>query len=402
VSRKTQWIGSAALIGAALLIVAGYTVLGGRRGPSRVAGHQHGASGTAAAAGPVRLTAESARRIGVTYATAEYGPMIGKIRTVGQVAYDETRLTTVSPRIEGWVEQLFVDFTGAPVRKGDPLLAVYSPMLVSAQEELILARRLLEQAGNNVTAGANAQELLQAARRRLSYWDIPADEIARIEQTGTPQKTLTLRAPATGLVVEKNVVAGARIMPGMNLYLIADLSVVWIEGEVFEKDLAQIIPGRTAQVTLEAYPDRQFQARVAYVYPTITAASRTGRIRVELPNHDLRFKPGMYATLVFEFPVHEAGVHIPRSAVLQTGERSLVFVRETDGALTPREVRIGFATTDHVEILDGLKTGDVVVASANFLIDAESNLGSALGNSAPTQPETQHEYTTPAPAVHRH
>ena len=237
---------------------------------------------------------------------------------------------------------------------------------------------VISNSGSNATAAANARELLDAARRRLSYWDIPADEIARIEQTGMAQKTLTLRAPASGLVVEKNVVAGARIMPGMDLYRIADLSTVWIEGEVFEKDLAQIVLGRTGQVTLESYPDRRFQVRVAYVYPTITAASRTGRIRVELDNTNLLLKPGMYATLEFEVPVHEAGVHVPRSAVLQTGERSLVFVREADGALVPRIVRVGFATTDHIEILEGLKAGDVVVASANFLIDAESNLGTAL------------------------
>jgi Cu(I)/Ag(I) efflux system membrane fusion protein len=266
---------------------------------------------------------------------------------------------------------------------------------------LILARRLLDQAGSNATAVANARELLEAARRRLSYWDIPADEIARIEQTGTPQKTLTLRAPASGFVVEKNVVAGARIMPGMDLYRIADLSTIWIEAEVFEKDLAQIVLGRTGQVTLESYPNRSFPARVAYVYPTITAASRTGRIRVELANPNLLLKPGMYATLEFRVPVHAAGVHVPRSAVLQTGERSLVFVREADGTLVPRVVRIGFATTDHFEILEGLNAGEVVVASANFLIDAESNLRSALGalpeSQTPAPAATEHKHTAPAP-----
>jgi Cu(I)/Ag(I) efflux system membrane fusion protein len=393
-NRKVEWIVSAALIGTATLVVGAYTFFRGDAERSGAAAHQHGASASAAEAGPVRITAESARRIGVAYATAEFGAMVGNIRTVGQVTYDERRLTAVNPKIEGWVEQLFVDFTGAPVRKGQPLLAVYSPMLVSAQEELILARRLFDQAGNNAVAAANALELLEAARRRLSYWDIPADEIAHIENTGMAQKTLTLRAPASGLVVEKNIVAGARIMPGMDLYRIADLSTVWIEGEVFEKDLAQIVLGTAGQVTLESYPNRRLQARVSYVYPTITAASRTGRIRVELANGDLLLKPGMYATLEFEVPVHEAGVHVPRSAVLQTGERSLVFVHEADGALVPREVRIGFATADHVEILEGLSAGEVVVASANFLIDAESNLGSAVRATlqSNTQPPSANEH----------
>jgi Cu(I)/Ag(I) efflux system membrane fusion protein len=322
--------------------------------------------------------------------------MVSQIRTVGQVTYDETRLSTLNPKIEGWIEKLYVDFTGAAVRKGQPLLAVYSPMLVSAQEELILARRLLDQAGGNTVAADNARELLDGARRRLAYWDISADEIARIEQTGTPQKTLTLRAPASGVVIEKNVVSGARIMPGMDIYRIADLSTVWIEGEVFEKDLAQIGIGRMAQVTLESYPGRRFQARVAYVYPTITESSRTGRIRVELANTNLMLKPGMYATLEFQVPVHQAGVHVPRSAVLQTGERSLVFVRDADGALVPRVVRTGFATTDHIEILQGLSAGEVVVASANFLIDAESNLGSALGTLPPS------ENQVPATSTHKH
>jgi Cu(I)/Ag(I) efflux system membrane fusion protein len=397
--RKRDLLVSAVLVAAAGLTVGAYAMLGGDPEPSTAAGHQHAAAKGSAASGPVRLSAENARRIGVTYATAESGPLISRIRTVGQVTYDETRVVTVNPRIEGWVERLFVDFTGAPVRKGQPLLAVYSPMLVSAQEELILARRLLERAGRDSTALANARALLDAARRRLDYWDVAADEVARVEQTGSPQRTVTLRAPTSGVVIEKNVVTGARIMPGMELYRIVDLSTVWIEGEVFEKDLAHVTVGRSAEVTLEAYPDQHFRARVAYVYPTITEASRTGRIRVELRNRGLVLKPGMYATLAFEIPVHIAGVHVPRSALLQTGERSVVFVREADGSLVPRLVHIGSVTSEHAEILEGMKTGETVVASANFLIDAESNLGSALRRleGPPAAAPLQHPYGSPAP-----
>jgi Cu(I)/Ag(I) efflux system membrane fusion protein len=252
-------------------------------------------------------------------------------------------------------------------------------MLVSAQEELLLARRLLDNANGNGTAASNAQELLEAARRRLSYWDISAAEIARIERSGTPQKTLVLSAPASGLVVEKAVFQGQRVMPGMDLYRIADLSIVWLEAEVYEKDLGLVHLGRKARIKFEAYPGEVFTGAVAYVYPTITADSRTGRVRVELPNPGLRFKPGMYASMEFEVPVHSGGIHVPRSAVLETGERTIVFVQGADGSLVPRQVRVGMATTEHVEVLAGLTAGEVVVASANFLVDAESNLGAAVG-----------------------
>jgi Cu(I)/Ag(I) efflux system membrane fusion protein len=398
-NRRREVLVSALLVTAAALAVGAYALLAGNSEPGSSTAHQHAAATGTSAPSPVRLSAENAGRIGVTYATAEFGPLTSRIRTVGQVTYDETRMTTVNPRIDGWVEQLFVDFTGAPVRKGQPMIALYSPLLVSAQEELILARRLVDQAQDS-TALANAQALLEAARLRLSYWEIADDEIARIERAGSPQRTVTLRAPASGLVIEKNIVAGARIMPGMDLYRIADLSTVWIEGEVFEKDLAHVTLGRSAQVTLEAYPDHRFRARVAYVYPIITEASRTSRIRVELQNRDLLLKPGMYATLEFEIPVHVAGLHVPRSAVLQTGERSVVFVRATDGALVPRQVHIGFATSEHAEILNGLRVGETVVASANFLIDAESNLGSALRTlegSARDAGPAQPKHTVPAP-----
>ncbi len=221
---------------------------------------------------------------------------------MGFITYDETRMTAVSPKIDGWVERLFVDYTGAPVQAGDPLLEVYSPGLVTAQEELLLAHRLLEE-----TAGAsearprtNAQELVESARRRLAYWDIPEDEIRAIEQRGTVTKTLTLRAPSDGIVVEKNVVEGARIMPGADLYRLADLSRVWIDADVFEKDLSLVREGQAATVTLESYPGETFRGTIAYVYPTVSASARTGKMRLELANPGLKLKPGMYADVEVE------------------------------------------------------------------------------------------------------
>ena len=383
-----QMILSIAIVAIAGAAVGVYTIAGGDpESASAAAGHNHGvASATSSEARPVRLDPERARRIGVTYATAETGPMASVVRTVGSVTFDETRLVSVNPKIEGWVEKLYVDFTGAPVSRGQALMAIYSPMLVSAQEELILARRLLDGAAASGTAATNARELLEAARRRLAYWDVSRAEIERIERTGTAQKTVVLRSPANGLVVEKTVFQGQRIMPGMELYRIADLSTVWVEGEVFEKDLGLVALGSRAKISFESYPGQTFTGSVTYVSPVMTADSRTSRVRIELPNRNLQFKPGMYATMEFATRVHTAGIHIPRSAVLQTGARTIVFVRSADGSLVPRQITAGATTTEHVEVLAGLQEGEVVVASANFLVDAESNLGAALNTmSAPEE-----------------
>ena len=345
-------------------------------------GHNHAAmsgGGDGDQLNPVQLTDQAARRIGVTFAAVERKPLDREVRTVGTVEYDETRLANLNPKIDGWVERLYVDFTGAPVRKGQPMIDVYSPKLVTAQEELILARRLADGASGE-RAQKNAQDLLESARRRLAYWDIPADQIARIEESGKPTKTLTLRAPASGIVVEKNVVEGGRIMPGMDVYEIADLSTVWVEGEVFEKDLSLATEGQTAEVTFQAYPGEVFRGRITFVYPTVSMESRTGKVRVELPNPDLRLRPGMYANIRLRVDGHHAGLAVPRSAVLFTGERALVFVRHDDGTLVPHEVTTGLVAGNEIEVLSGLHEGQEVVTSASFLIDAESNLGASMGD----------------------
>lgn len=379
-SQRRQIILAAALIVAALAIVAAFTLSGPDASGDGGAAMTDAAPAQASPGGQlesVRLDSVSARRIGIAYAVAETGPLSRTVRTVGGVTYDETRVVAVSPKIEGWVDRLFVDFTGSPVRRGDPLLAIYSPMLIAAQEELILAARLARDAQGG-TASANARDLLEAARRRLSYWDIAPAEIAAIERDGAARRTVTLHAPAAGIIVEKNVVAGSRIMPGTDLYRIADLSVVWVEGEVFEKDLGLVATGREAKIAFEGYPGEVFAGRIAYVYPDVAPDTRTGRIRIELRNPGLRLKPGMYASVEFDVPVHVEGLHVPRTAVLTTGTRAIVFVRHEDGSLVPHEVTTGRAAGDHIEILAGLEAGQVVVASASFLVDAESNLGAAL------------------------
>ncbi|NNF37238.1 MAG: efflux RND transporter periplasmic adaptor subunit [Gemmatimonadetes bacterium] len=338
-------------------------------------GHDHSAMAAGAdTQSPVRLSPDDARRIGVTFATAELRSLEVVVEALGAVGYDETRLAAVNPKIEGWIEELHVDFTGATVAEGHPLMDVYSPMLVSAQEELSLAARLLRDAPAG-RAEETARTLLESARRRLSYWDVPDDEIARIEESGTVSRTLTLRAPAGGIVVEKNVVQGDRIVPGMTLFRVADLSRVWIEADVFEKDLALVAEGQRAVATFEALPGRTFEARVTYVYPTVSMESRTGRVRLELRNPRGELKPGMYARVRLDAPARTPEVVVPRAAVLSTGTRSLVFVRAADGELVPREVVAGRSAGAHVAILEGLSAGDRVVASAAFLVDAESSLG---------------------------
>ncbi len=383
-STKKQVLYSILVLALAAGLVGFYRV---RSAPPEQAGgmkgHDHaamaGGGGERSQLNPVKVTATAARTIGVTYAPVTRRPLASEVRTVGTVQYDETRLANLSPKIEGWVEKLNVDFTGAPVRKGEAMLEVYSPVLVAAQEELILARKLADGATDG-RAKRNADDLLASARRRLAYWDIPASEIAAVEKSGEARKTLTLRAPASGIVVEKNVVEGARIMPGMEVFRIADLSRVWVEGEVFEKDLSLATKGQPATVTFQSYPGEAFQGTVTYVYPSVSMESRTGRVRVELANPDLRLRPGMYAEIRLQVASPRVALTVPRAAVLFTGERAVVFVRHPDGTLMPQDVVTGLVAGNDIEIVSGLEEGQQVVTSASFLIDAESNLGASMGS----------------------
>jgi Cu(I)/Ag(I) efflux system membrane fusion protein len=366
------------LAGAAALVLV--ILLQQKTQPSMDAGHAAMSAAPADSARAVALSPEEAQRIGVTYTVATSGPLAREVRTVGQVTFDETRVKAIAPKVDGWIERLYVDYTGMPVQVGAPLLTIFSPMLVSAQEELLLAKQLLSDvAGGSDVAARNAQGLLQSARRRFAYWDIPESDVARIEASGEVQRTLTLRAPAGGVVVEKNVLAGQKIMAGDALYRVADLGVVWVEGEVFEQDLALAREGLPVIAELDALPGERFTGRIAYIYPTLNPETRTARVRVELPNRGMRLKPGMYATLRFTGSSRKDVLSVQRSAVLSTGERHIVFVRRADGQLEPRVVMLGIVGEDRVEVRSGLAASDTVVASATFLVDAESNLGSALG-----------------------
>ena len=349
-------------------------------GPAESAkAHAHGTAAPAGEAMPVTLRAGEQGRIGITFGPVVREPLDRSVRTVAQVTYDETRVKTIAPLIDGWVDQLFVNFTGQAVRTGQPLFSIYSPMVVSAQQELLLARRLVRDLSRGTTEAArNARELLESSRRRLQYWGVPEDEIRQVEESGQIHRTVTLRSPYRGVVVEKSVLGGQRIMAGDVAYKIADLSRVWLEGEVFEQDLHAVRLGLPVAAEFTALPGVMRKGRVAYVYPTINPETRTARIRVELPNPNLALKPGMYATIRFS-AMTDTVLSVPRSAVLATGERNFVFVRSAQGQFVPHPVTLGAATDTRVEILRGLKEGDTVVTSGTFLVDAESNLGSLMG-----------------------
>lgn len=331
----------------------------------------------------VHLTPAQARAIGVTYTTVDRGRLARSIRTVGQIVPAEPSLSDVTVKIDGFVERLFVDATGTAVRRGDPLLALYSPMLVSAQEELLTALRLAAAVDStDADAVRRARSLVEAGRRRFEYWDISAEDVRRLEQTGQVTKTLTIPAPVDGVVLEKMVVQGQAVMPGMKLYRLADLSSVWIEGEVFEQDIAAVTVGTPVRIEVAAYPGRAFAGTVGFVYPMLSEDARTGRVRALVRNPGRLLKPGMYATLHLEAELGRDVLLVLAEAVVMTGERNLVYAVGPDGTLEPREVVLGARGDGVVEIRSGVAAGTRVVRSANFLVDAESRLGTGAAGMA--------------------
>jgi Cu(I)/Ag(I) efflux system membrane fusion protein len=316
------------------------------------------------------------RSLGITLATAVGGRVRGEIRTTGNVTFDETRLSTITPKFGGFVERLYVDFTGQAVRRGQPLLEIYSPELVSAQEELLAAARLERQLAQSAAPGVAERSggLVEAARRRLLLWDISPAQIQQIERTGQVRRTLTLHAPFTGFVVEKNVQQGQSVQPGEALYRLADLTQVWVEADVYEQDLRFVRLGEPVSVEIAAYPGERLTGRVSYLYPEVRQDTRTARVRIPLANPGGRIKPGMFATVLLDAPEAERAVLVPRDAVMRTGTRDIVFVEQGPGAYELREVRVGSEVNGDVQILSGLLAGERVVARANFLLDAESRL----------------------------
>jgi multidrug efflux pump subunit AcrA (membrane-fusion protein) len=358
-------------ITAGLLIAVTLTGCNKKPGPGgEMAGMQGmpGMSGTPAAGAdtsgvPVNRT--QAERLGITFARATERPVRSSVRAVGVLKYAEPNLVYVNARVGGWVEHLYADYVGKRVHQGEPLLALYSPDLVSAQEEYLLARRLKD------------DTLAASAQRRLILWDIPADQIDSLETRGSVTRTLLVRAPRSGEVTQKMVIEGQAVKPGDNLFLIADRRKLWVDLAIFEQDAPAVHVGMPATVRVDAVPSHTFRGRVTFIYPQLDEKTRTLTARVEVDNAGGELRPGMYATAELQTAGRRA-VSVPVAAVLPTGTRDIVFVNRGDGRFAPREVRVGARGDSFVEIVEGLKSGDEVVASATYLLDSESNLASAI------------------------
>ena len=329
--------------------------------------------------GAVAVSPARMQTLGVRTASAEPVVIDAAVRVVGRVEVNERRIHDVAPRFEGWIERLHVDATGDPVRRGQPLFAVYSPELVSARKELAIAERLAKAAvGGDDSVRDGARRLAEAAGERLRNWQLPANAEARGDK-------IVFSSPSSGVVLDKKAVAGMRFQPGETIYRIADLSRVWVIADVYEQALARVAPGQRAVVLIDAYPERRFEAEITYLYPTLNAPTRTTPVRLELENREGLLRPGMFAHVELAAAGSEPRLAVPLSAVIDKGDRQVVLLVEGDGRFRPQEVKLGIRGRDHVEVLDGLASGDQVVVAANFLIDSESNLKAALASF--TEPE---------------
>jgi Cu(I)/Ag(I) efflux system membrane fusion protein len=335
------------------------------------------------APGTVQISSERQQLIGVKIGTVEMRSLQKVIRTVGRVDYDEKRIVTVSLKIGGWIEDLYVDFTGKFVRKGEPLLTIYSPELVSTQEEYLLALRAKKSLIKSPfpEVAGSGESLAESARRRLKLWDITDEEIKRLEESGQAKKTVTIYAPFTGFVLEKSAYKGMNVMPGMALYKLADLSVVWLYADIYEYELPYIRLGQQASIQLSYIPGETFTGKAIYIYPSLNPETRTAKVRFEIPNPHGNLKPEMYANV--EIKVHLGQkLAVPEGAIIDTGIRQLAIIDKGNGYFEPRDVKVGSKVEGYYEVIKGLKAGERVVTSANFLIDSESKLKEAVGGMA--------------------
>ena len=332
----------------------------------------------------IRISPDRIQKLGVKTEAVALRELARTVKAVATVQVDERRLYTVAPRFEGWIQRLHVNATGQAVKKGDPLMDVYSPELITAQHEYLIARR----GGQQVeSAGSEVQEamerLAESALQRLRNWDISETDLQALRQKGQFTDSVTFRSAVNGIVLDKPAIQGKRFMAGEVLYQIADLSVVWMLADVFEQDLVLVREGQAAAIRIEAYPETAFNGRVTFVYPTVNPQTRTVKARIELPNPRGLLKPAMYGRVEIASPLgSKKVVAVPGSAVLDTGTRRVALVDLGEGRFEPREVKLGVSGDDHVEVVDGLEIGEMVVVSANFLIDAESNLKAALAQFA--------------------
>lgn len=339
---------------------------------------------SASADAAVKISIDRIQKLGVRTEQVSMRALTRTVRAVATVQADERRLHIVAPRFEGWIERLHVNTTGQAVRKGDPLMDVYSPDLITAQHEYLIARRGtkdVEDGGLEVQAGM--ERLTESALQRLRNWNISGADLRILEQEGQFTHFVIFRSPVSGVVLEKRAIQGQRFMAGEMLYQIADLSRVWVLADVFEQDLATIHRSQTATIRVEAYPDKVFPGEVTFIYPTVNPETRTAKVRIELPNPQGLLKPAMYGKVEFVSTQGKDRVlTVPESAVLDAGTTQSVLMDLGEGRFEPRLVKLGKHANDYVEVLDGLKAEEMVVVKANFLIDAESNLKAALSGFA--------------------
>jgi len=332
--------------------------------------------------GQVKISPDKVQKLGVKTEQTALRDLTRTVRAVGQFQLDERRLSSVTTKFEGYIERLYVNATGQPVKRGQPLMDVYSPELVSAQEEYLVAwsgRKFLKNGTEESLVGVG--QLAEGALKRLRNWDISDAQLRQLQQNGKANRTLTLYAPANGVVLEKIAVAGMRFMPGEPLFKIADLSAIWLLADVFEQDLALVHIGQLVKISVDAYPDKELVGKIAYIYPTVTPETRTAKVRIELTNPGGMLRPDMYASVQLISGHSKArALTVPDSAVIDSGTRQIVLVQLADGLFEPREVKLGMRSDGYAEVLQGLSEGENVVVRANFLIDAESNLKAALGS----------------------
>ena len=331
--------------------------------------------------GTVMLSMQKQQMIGVRTEKVVMAPVQRTIRTVGHLTADETKIAHVHTKFEGWIEKVFVDFVGMRVRKGQPLFTIYSPELVSTQEEYLLALKGKQILGESPfeRAALGSASLLEAARRRLELWDISAEQIEELERTGKVQRTLSVHSPIQGYVTARKAYENVFVTPGTEIYSIVDLGNIWALAMVYEYELPFIRLGQRATMSLSYLPEKQYRGRVTYIYPLVDPKSRTVKIRIEFRNPRMELKPEMYADVEIQVD-YGRRIVVPAEAVLDSGMRQIVFLARPNGHFEPREIKVGPRLEDRTIVLAGLEAGEEIVTSGNFLIDSESRLTSATGS----------------------
>jgi RND family efflux transporter MFP subunit len=336
---------------------------------------------------PVEISPQRLQSIGVQTGEVERKFVEDEVRASGNIAVDETRLAYVQLRFSGFIQKVFVDATYQYVRKGEPLFTIYGPDLVATEREYLVARQNQKEVAHSTVpdVASSAASLLEAAAERLKQWGVPQEEIGRLESTGQAQQELEVDSPVSGYITERNALPSVAVQPEMRLYTIADLSTVWVQAQVFQNDLGRIKVGDPAALSVSTFPGRTFRGRVDFIYPQVDMDTRTAKARIVFSNPDLQLRPGMFVDVTLKVPMGRQLV-IPATGVLQSGTREIAFVERGDGYIEPREVQLGSRIGDDFVVLKGLKAGEQIITSANFLIDSESQLQAALGSFVPPPP----------------